>query len=118
VTSRVSLVLVAAVAWLAQGCADDSAPRKYALRVHVIGPGGVGSLDHRINCTETCDRDPICDGCGTGEVYDSGETVPLVASPDPEHPLIGVTGAICDVANPECIVTMNVDQEVTFTFEP
>jgi hypothetical protein len=114
-----SPAIVAIAAMAALGC-DDGQPgtRQYALTVHVIGPGGVGSLDHRINCTQSCDHDPSCHDCSTGEVYDSGQTVPLSASPDPGHPVISITGAPCAIDATECIITIAGDAEVTFTFAP
>jgi hypothetical protein len=86
--------------------------------VHVVGPGGVGSLDHRIRCTQSCDRDPACRDCSTEAIYDDGQTVPLLAYPDPGHPLTSITGAHCAIDAPECIVTIAGDEAVTFTFAP
>jgi len=86
--------------------------------VHVTGPGVVGSLDQRINCDETCDRDSGCSRCATGEVYDDGERVQLTPYPEPGHPLTAVTGIPCGTERKECFVTFVGDLEVSFAFAP
>jgi hypothetical protein len=116
-----SLVVAASAAFVAggcMGCMDRAGDRRYALIVHVVGVGGVGSLDDRINCTQSCDHDDACQECSTGDVYYSGQTVPLVASPEPGHPVRSIVGAHCAIDAPECIVTIVADAEVTFTFAP
>jgi len=103
---RLSL-LVALTALFALIPVGQASAAEFKLTVNVKGEGVVW-----------CEVDGFNEGeCKKEEEYEEGAEITLVAEPESEWELVGLTG--CDVVtNNECKVTLSGDRTVTATFAP